>query len=159
MEKGGVEGGGGEGKKKSCCARQKPLAGSRVAARQIASYIRGVGTRAQGGANTSLGGKPSGAGRERIRGVYTHGKAATTPRRLSLSWPIQRQSRKITIVHNRRVAREGLFRIIHPRRGGHDPYVPPCVIPSPPVPFLFAFSLSLDPKYLSEIHDKHDSRT
>lgn len=27
-------------------ARQKPLAGSRVAARQIASYIRGVGTRA-----------------------------------------------------------------------------------------------------------------
>ena len=45
-------------KKKSCCARQKPLAGSRVAARQIASYIRGVGTRAQGGANTSPGGKP-----------------------------------------------------------------------------------------------------
>ena len=32
--------------KKKVVARQKPLAGSRVAARQIASYIRGVGTRA-----------------------------------------------------------------------------------------------------------------
>lgn len=70
---------GGE-EKKSCCARQKPLAGSRVAARQIASYIRGVGTRAQGGANTSLGGKLCCG--KRPYELYTHGKAATP--RLSL---------------------------------------------------------------------------
>lgn len=139
-------------RRKKIVARQKPLAGSRVAARQIASYIRGESGSVHVRRAPQI--RPQGvncaAGRPYER--YTHAQAPLARRR-----PTQRQSRKITIVHNRRrrVPREGLFRIIHPRRRDRDPrlFGWSTVLLSSPLVAVAA------PKCLSEIHDKHDSRT
>lgn len=138
-------------------ARQKPLGGSRVAARQIASYIRGESAlhvrrapqiRPQG-VNCATG----------RRAVYTHGPPRS---------PLLSPSRTVFVPLRSTTVQENNYRTqsaaVRSPRGviSHNPPStrrprPSSVRPKRSAAFWPLPLLVVDPKYLTEIHDKHDS--